>query len=71
MLIATFFFPSRIGVTSIISVGRFMLGALEESKKPAKHNCTKLLQIRPYDGYYVQLRPDVTLWEFNYENSTV
>jgi hypothetical protein len=47
MAIATFFFPSRIGVTSIFSVGRFMLCALYESKKPAKHSCTKLLQVRP------------------------
>jgi len=47
MPIATFFFPSRIGVTSIFSVGRFMLCALGESKKPAKYNRTKLLQVRP------------------------
>ncbi len=41
MPIATFLFPSRIGVTSMFSVGRFMLSALDESKKPANHNRTK------------------------------
>ena len=62
----TFYFTKAMG--NYRQSGRFMLRALDESKKPAKHNCTELFQIQPSEEGNAPLVPKGTIWVDNFEN---